>query len=239
MALISIITVTYNAERFIEECISSVSSQIFTDYEFIIIDGNSNDGTVAIIEKYSNEIDKIVVESDFGIYDAMNKGINLATGEYLYFLGADDILFSKSTLEMIAGAIKLNDSPLIVYGNVIYDTGKCFKSMFGLKTLLHNTIHHQAAFYHKKLFTTFRYDLRYRLISDYELNLTFYINNGDKNSLLLDEIISRCSDGGQSRSQLAVAMSETNMIRSKHLGWKAIPLKWIYSLKFYISEYVI
>jgi len=239
MPLISIITVTYNAERFIEECISSVLNQTFTDFEYIVIDGNSTDSTVGIIKKYSNNIHKIVVEADSGIYDAMNKGINLASGEYLYFLGADDTLYSNLTLDKVASSISSNDFPAIVYGNVVYDNGKSFKSVFGFKTLLNNTIHHQSAFYNKKLFTTFRYDLNYRLISDYELNLLIFINNGQKDSLLIPEIISRCTDGGQSRSQLKLAMSETNMIRHKILGWRAIPLKWIYSLKFYITEYVI
>ena len=85
---ISIITVSYNAVKTIEQTIYSVVNQTYTDIEYIIIDGGSTDGTVDIIKKYSDRISRWVSEDDDGIYHAMNKGLALATGEYVFFLGA-------------------------------------------------------------------------------------------------------------------------------------------------------
>ena len=86
----SIITITYNCEAFIEKTIQSVLEQNFKDFEYIIIDGNSSDATLKIINKYRELVDIIVSEPDQGIYDAMNKGLNLAQGQFVNFLNAGD-----------------------------------------------------------------------------------------------------------------------------------------------------
>jgi Glycosyltransferases involved in cell wall biogenesis len=96
----SIITVTYNAEKVIEKTIQSIVGQTYKNYEYIIIDGASKDSTLAIIDKYRDNVNKLISEPDKGLYDAMNKGIAAASGDYLCFLNAGDIfheriLFSK------------------------------------------------------------------------------------------------------------------------------------------------
>lgn len=96
---ISIITVSYNAAKTIEQTIQSVVNQTYDNIEYIIIDGGSTDGTVDIIKKYEDKIAYWVSEPDKGIYDAMNKGILKASGEYIYFLGADDWLYNESVME--------------------------------------------------------------------------------------------------------------------------------------------
>jgi len=93
--LISIITVVLNGVEFLEEAFESVFSQSFTDYEYIVIDGGSTDGTIDIIGKYAENIEYWVSEPDNGVYDAMNKAIKVAKGRWLYFLGADDVLFDS------------------------------------------------------------------------------------------------------------------------------------------------
>ena len=98
---ISIITVVYNAKGFLEETIESVLSQNFNNFEYIIIDGGSIDGTLDIIKKYQDRITLWVSEPDKGIYDAMNKGIRYAKGEYVYFLGGDDLLFDNQVLKNV------------------------------------------------------------------------------------------------------------------------------------------
>ncbi len=98
---ISIITVCFNAEALIEQTLRSVVDQNFTSKQYLIIDGNSTDSTLEIVSQYREAIDQIVSEPDGGIYDAMNKGLSLATGEYVLFLNAGDQLFSNQTLETL------------------------------------------------------------------------------------------------------------------------------------------
>lgn len=98
---LSIITINLNNKLGLQRTIESVSLQIFKDYEFIVIDGGSNDGSIELLERYKNIITKSVSERDSGIYNAMNKGIQLATGEYLYFLNAGDVLTTPEVLESV------------------------------------------------------------------------------------------------------------------------------------------
>lgn len=108
---ISIITVCYNSESTIEDTIKSVLSQDYDDIEYIIIDGGSKDGTIGIVDNYADRIAKIVSEPDKGIYDAMNKGIGLATGELIGILNSDDFYVSNDVLSSIAS--KFMSSPEI------------------------------------------------------------------------------------------------------------------------------
>ena len=99
---ISVITVAYNASRYIETTILSVINQTYSNIEYIIIDGGSTDGTVDIIKKYSNKISYWISEPDKGIYDAMNKGINKATGEWINFMNAGDTFHNPDTLSAVS-----------------------------------------------------------------------------------------------------------------------------------------
>jgi putative colanic acid biosynthesis glycosyltransferase len=238
MALFSIITVTYNAEDFIEASVKGMMEQTFGDYEYIIIDGGSTDNTVNIIKQYDSVIHKFITEKDGGIYDAMNKGLNLSTGEYILFVGADDKLADKNVLSDIANKVQHGNLEFI-YGNVIYNTGRTFLSAFGPKMLLNNTIHHQSAFYHRSLFKDFRYDVRFKLIADYELNIDLYRKKKLLRYSSVDRTICICHEGGASRARLRQAYTETNQIRQKVLGKGSLFLKWIYTIKFFLTEYVI
>ena len=98
---VSVITVCYNAEEFIENAINSVLNQTYINIEYIIIDGASKDSTVPIINKYKSKITFFLSEPDNGIYEAMNKGIKAATGDILYFLNSDDIFYDKYVIENV------------------------------------------------------------------------------------------------------------------------------------------
>ena len=115
----SIITVSYNAAKSITETIESVLSQTNVELEYIIVDGGSTDGTQAIVEKYRENIAVFVSEKDNGIYDAMNKGIQLATGEIIGLLNADDLYAYPSFLNEVENTFQLNGSDL-VYSNLLY-----------------------------------------------------------------------------------------------------------------------
>ena len=120
----SIITVTYNAGKVLEDTIQSVISQTYRNVEYIIVDGNSKDNTLEIIGKYPKHVSKMVSEPDKGLYDAMNKGIRMATGDYLCFLNAGDKFHEKETLQQIAETLKDKDLPDVIYGETaIVDEG--------------------------------------------------------------------------------------------------------------------
>jgi len=174
--VVSIITVVFNAVNTIEATIKSVINQTYENIEFIIIDGGSTDGTIDIIKKYRDRIAYFVSEPDEGIYDAMNKGIKQSTGDWLYFLGADDELRNNKALELIFDnkELLIRDY-FLIYGNIIYDTGEVFISKLNSTIKLGNTIHHQGAFYKRILFNSFIYDSSLREYADYELNLRIYL----------------------------------------------------------------
>jgi glycosyltransferase involved in cell wall biosynthesis len=117
---ISIITVVYNNERTIREAINSVLSQTYNNIEYIIIDGQSTDGTLGLIQKYNDRISKIVSETDSGIYDAMNKGIALATGDVIGILNSDDIYADDQVIENVMRLFELDNKLDIVYGDLEY-----------------------------------------------------------------------------------------------------------------------
>lgn len=112
----SIITVTYNARQWIEATIKSVTEQTYEQIEYIVVDGNSSDGTVEIIKKYADKISKWVSEPDKGLYDAMNKGLKLATGDFVWFMNAGDTIYDDKTVSLIAEKIGENSDNIVIYG---------------------------------------------------------------------------------------------------------------------------
>lgn len=116
---ISIVTVTYNAIRTVSETIESVSSQIYSNVEHIVVDGASTDGTLDVLEAHSEVLARIVSEPDRGLYDAMNKGLMLATGDVVGFLNADDVYNHRHVLRMIADAME-EPSISACYGDLVY-----------------------------------------------------------------------------------------------------------------------
>src|SRR5246127_4505724 len=110
----SVIIPTYNSAKTISQSIQSVLRQSFTGYEVLIIDGASTDDTLAITSAFNSERIKTISEKDRGVYDAMNKGIKLAKGQWLYFLGSDDALYDDSVLEKIKGLILRHPASRII-----------------------------------------------------------------------------------------------------------------------------
>ncbi len=225
---VSIITVVFNNRDFIESAIKSVLNQTHKNIEYIIIDGGSKDGTFEVINKYRDKIAKFVSEPDKGIYDAMNKGLEAAKGEWIFFLGADDMLYDPLTIEDVSS--QLRDDLSVVFGKVRYTNGKEVRSRLNLLTMLHNTVHHQSAFYNANLFYNWRYDSTKKLISDYELNLIIYL--AKKKYEHMDRFISICSPLGQSIKDTRTAFSEVNAIRKKHLS---ILMNYILTAFFFLK----
>jgi glycosyltransferase involved in cell wall biosynthesis len=178
---ITVITPTYNAAATLAVCIESVANQSYPHKEHLIIDGLSTDSTLQIVQQYAVNYPHIryISEKDNGIYDAMNKGITLANGEWVYFLGADDHLFDNNVLQSIFDNKELIRNDLI-YGNVFL---KQTQIMYGQESdtrkILDITICHQATFYRKALFKKLGdYIVRYKVAADWAFNIKCF---GTKN----------------------------------------------------------
>lgn len=170
----SIITVTYNAEKTLEDTIKSVLSQKNVLIEYIIVDGKSTDSTIDIIKKYNNII--YVSERDSGIYDAMNKGLKIATGNFVLFMGADDIFYSSDVLEKVEQKIKKYD--VVYYGNVLWKgTNHIHWGKFNKLKWAWSNISHQAIFYPQIVYKNYKYNLDYKIYSDNAYNLTLLKNS--------------------------------------------------------------
>jgi len=222
--LITIITVVFNGSDFLEKSIASVIEQDYDNVEYIIIDGGSHDKTVEIIRKNEDVIDYWISEVDKGIYDAMNKGISLALGTYVLFLGADDVLQEKGVLSKASNCMASQKHPLI-FGSVVYEKVPCqssqkkqpkrVNSKLNWTILLHNTVHHQSCFYHRSVFSAWRYDPSLKLVADYELNLLIFKQK--ITPLKIDLIVSACSPYGASQQNFTLFRNETNLVRKRNI----------------------
>ena len=197
--IFSIITPTYNVQKKIVYSLNSIINQDTALLEYIIIDGKSNDNTIQVLKEFKKKykIDlKYISENDEGIYDAMNKGINMAEGEYLYFLGAGDTL-----KEGILGKIKdkVNFIPEIVYGDVLLTlTGNIVGGEFDQLRICMNNMPHQAIFYHRTVFEMLGlYSIENKILADYEFNIRCFGCNEIKKRYV-DIVIANYEGGGVS-----------------------------------------
>lgn len=181
---ISIITVCFNAEKTIKQTIESVINQTYENIEYIIIDGKSNDQTLLIIQNYNNKISKIISEPDNGIYNAMNKGINLSTGNYLLFLNADDYLISTTVISNFLAHICKSEISDIYYGNLlIYNkengAGKIWETQKKIdgKLLYNSTIPHPSTIFRRAIFDDLgTYNESYEITADHEFYIRSLVN---------------------------------------------------------------
>lgn len=202
--LFSIITPTYNCGTKIEKTINSVLMQAEHLFDFHIIDGASTDDTLRAIEKYGDKLE-LVSEKDKGVYDAMNKGIELASGKYLYFLGAGDSL-RADVLRKIEKLMP--DEPLsFVYGNVYWmDEAIIYSGEFNKPRLKTHNICHQAIFYEKTIFEVMgKFELRFKVLADYVFNIKCF-GNGRIQKKYIDYVIANFEGGGLSAKQKDAAL---------------------------------
>ena len=197
---LSIIIPTYNSINVLQNCLDSIFVQTFLNFEIVIIDGCSSDGTLEIIQKNSasqNSRIRWSSEKDKGIYDAMNKGIKIAKGEWIYFLGSDDKLFNKDVLLKINQKL-LDDNTLdVMYGNV-YSTrfAGIYDGKFTNDKIFKINICHQAIIFNKRIFNIIgNFNLRYKVQSDWDHNLRWFLSNKIKKKYF-DIIVAEYKDGG-------------------------------------------
>ncbi|MHA8052835.1 glycosyltransferase family 2 protein [Aquirufa sp. OSTEICH-129A] len=225
--LLSIITVTYQAEAFIENTLRSIFSQREDDFELIIMDGGSRDRTLELVQAYKNQIAHLVSEPDKGIYDAMNKGMALATGKYVYFLNAGDTFAGPDTLRQIIR--DLQNNPDILYGDAIFvnPAGKAIglRSEVSPHELPENlswkdfkkgmVVCHQSFIAKRELAPMFSMEYRMSSDIDWEINCLKLAHNIKKT----DYPICRYLMGGASVKNLKTSWKERFQILKKHYGW--------------------
>jgi glycosyltransferase involved in cell wall biosynthesis len=169
--LISIVTVVLNGAKTLGRTIRSVTEQNFDDFEYVIIDGGSTDGSLEIIRRYESKIHHWRSEPDDGLYDAMNKAVRVARGQWVLFLGADDELLVS--LAEIAPA--LADDRTVYYGDVYMPTRRrVYDGPFDAYKIMFVNICQQAIFYPRRVFELYRFDTRYELWADHVLNMACY-----------------------------------------------------------------
>lgn len=199
---LTIVTVTYNAEKDLEKTLESIFTQTyFSEVEFIVIDGSSTDETINIINTHKDKIDVFISESDNGVYDAMNKSIDLATGEWINFMNAGDAFHDKWVIEKF---IKRIDASLdLIYGDVnILGEGidKVIKADLQNKIFKETPFCHQSLFVKTNLMKNKKFNTTYKVLADYDFILNSYFEN--KKFGYLDFTVSKYQLGGMSQNNI-------------------------------------
>ena len=199
LPLITVITPTYNCKKTLEATLSSVVSQHYANLEYWLIDGLSTDGSLEIIQKYANKYSfiKFISQKDNGIYDAMNKGLSLAKGDWIYFLGGDDVL-SEGILNRIFATNTLPSADFI-YGNVRFvPSNRIHDGAFDMGKLMTHSICHQAIFIRKSVYDKLgTFNINYKIHADWEYNWRCFADKS-LNILYIDVIIADYYEAGMS-----------------------------------------
>lgn len=222
----SVITVCYNAQATLEDTIQSVIAQTYHHVEYIIVDGASEDRTLSIINRYRDRITTVVSEPDKGLYDAMNKGLRLATGDYVCFLNAGDSFHEDDTLQQMVHTLReLTELPDVLYGETaLVDAEGHFVRMRRLQAPEHLTWHsfrqgmlvcHQAFFAKRTLAEP--YDLRYRFSADFDWCIRIMKKSKVLHNTHLT-LIDYLEEGMTTRNHKA-SLHERFRIMAKHYGW--------------------
>lgn len=220
--LVTIILVTLNAGEVLRDCLKSILSQQEKNIEIIIIDGGSTDSTLGIINEFESSISYWLSEPDQGIYDAMNKAIPKATGKWIYFMGADDRLLAGFS-EM---ALLLKNEDTLYYGNPAAD-GPMLKGKFSSYRMAKYAINHQSIFYPAGVFKKYRYSLRYKVFSDYALNLEVWGDRSFKKKYYNITVVWYNLTGYSATGNDDLFKREKPRLIKQNLGW-LLYLRFLY-----------
>ena len=216
----TIIIPTYNSANTIKSAIASVLMQSLTSFEIILLDACSSDLTLKIVESFKDKRIKIVSERDKGVYDAMNKGITLAQGEWIYFLGSDDEFNNDKVLFNIYQHLKQNNSINILYGNVYFNSGRpawasssnIYDGEFTFEKLLNQNICHQSIFYKKDFIVSNKlsYSLKYPICADWDFNIKAWLKSS---FTYIDLVVANFNAGGISSSNINDDFSKYRFVK--------------------------
>ena len=199
---LSIVIATYNAGKTLRQALDSIKYQIYNDIETIVVDGKSTDDTLAIIQEYDDVVTKWISEKDQGIYDAFNKGVDLATGDYIAFLGSDDCYCNYSVIARlmndISKSVEMLSAPVLVVDEDAYEE-RIGINAYNLDDIFSGCmLPHQGIFVKTSIMKKYHFSLQNKIISDYEFLIRF-INSGGKIKFV-DYPVVYYSNGGLSSS---------------------------------------
>jgi putative colanic acid biosynthesis glycosyltransferase len=224
MCTLSVVTVCFNAAATLEECIRSVATAKTTEVEYLIIDGGSTDSTLDIVRRYPDVVDVLVSERDGGIFEAMNKGVARASGDFVAFLNADDT-YLPGAVEALLTAIR--DEPAqfdVLYGDWtgIDAAGVAHERQADHRLRWHYRLCHQAVVARRSVFPTMPFDLQYRLCADFDLLLRWETEG--KRFKHLPRPLVRFSETGSSAKQLrrSAIESMTVSVRRARFPWSLV-----------------
>jgi glycosyltransferase involved in cell wall biosynthesis len=174
---LSIITVNYNDAKGLEKTIQSVIAQTYQNFDYLIVDGDSNDGSKIVAERYQANIDYYISEPDTGIYHAMNKGIKASKGEYLLFLNSGDVLNGNTAVNDFVNHIDFGGD--IIYGDYKFKTGgKVYPDNLTPLFFVRTSLPHQSTFFNRVVFDKMGlYDERYKIVADRAFYIKCFLNN--------------------------------------------------------------
>lgn len=206
--IITIVTVCFNAGPVLEKTLRSVTSQTYPHLEYLVIDGASKDNTKEVVQPYLDRIGRFVSEPDKGIYDAMNKGIRLASGDWLLFMNADDVFVDNEVISDVAAFIGLHPEAEVVYGNSEQILEYGIYPIRPQEAYLNHkmSISHQATFVKTDILRTHLFDLRYRFAADFEQLSHFYLEG--RTFVHIDRMIARVEMRGGTTYDNTIASAE-------------------------------
>jgi len=221
--LISVITICYQAEAYLEQCIKSVMAQKFNDFEHIIIDGGSNDGTQEIIKKYQNHLAYWHSKPDRGLSHAFNQGLEQASGQWVIFLNSDDYFFDSRVLRRFSDHLQENQDKDVIFGQVqrvsrereAHNLGQPIGHPFDWHEFLkRDTIPHPSSFTNMNFIRRVGpFDEDYKIAIDYE----FYLRGGQSlQAMYFPELVSCMREGGVSRAHRRVCLDECLKALKQH-----------------------
>lgn len=217
----SVVTVCFNAESHISRAIDSLSEQTFEDFEWIVVDGGSTDRTLSLVNAVTGFGKSVISQRDDGIYDAMNKGISMAQGEYVFFLNADDAFASRNVLREVANQLDSLPEVQIFVGRIwhVFSDRRILRDFSHLtyNRLLIDSVCHQASFVRRELLVSSGgFDLRYRMCADYDWFLRV-LGQGVK-MVFSQTVVALFSADGAHVKRREITEKETRQIRRGHLN---------------------
>jgi glycosyltransferase involved in cell wall biosynthesis len=234
---ISVIIPTFNSAQTLERALQSVFAQTISAVEIIVIDAGSSDATLQITQQHRERIAHVVSEKDNGIYDAINKGLQLATGEWIFILGSDDTLDHAQVFQELLTAAA--PSKQLIFGNVKYTGSKqslvpaLHVSSLSGKIRVKNTLHQQSALYSRDLFADFRFNTSYRVLADYDFHLKLWKDKIE--SVHVSTTVAQCAAQGLSKRFRWSLYREELTIKRHRLSW----ILWLVSIPLVIGKFLL